>query len=483
MAAETPLGILARAVASRPTATALVAGDVRLSYAHYARAVIGLAAQLACVGRPVAILLRNGIEICIAGFAVQAAGGIAATLNPDYTPRELGQMLADADPALVIVHGDLVERVRAAGYTGRIMVVDDSWLAVQIAAGDGALPTPAPDALAVLQFTGGSTGRAKGVLLTNRAVAANVAQREAVLPTEFGHERIVCIMPLFHSFASAMCLCLAANAAGALHILPRYRPDWLLDCIEREAITRLPAGPTIYNGLLGFDGLRRERLASLRCAYSGSAPLAVETLVRWEAATGVPIYEGYGQSEAGPVLTYQGPAVGSKPGSVGPPLPGTTIEIVGGATGEIRARGPQIMASYLNDPAATAAALQDGWLYTGDIGHFDDDGHLFIDDRKKDMAIIGGYNVFPREIDEVLNAAPGVVEAAAVAVPDAYRGEIIHAFVCGPTLNLDAVRAHCVANLVRYKQPALIEVVAALPRTSVGKVDKPALRALAAVAT
>ena len=390
MVPDTPLGILARAVAARPHATALAAGDIRLSYADYARAVTGLAASLDCAGRPVALLLRNGIEICVAGFAVQAAGGIQAALNPDYTPRELGQMLADAAPALVITHDDLVPRVRDAGYTGPVVAVTDGWLAALIAAGTTALPDPDPQALAVLQFTGGSTGRAKGVLLTGGAVAANVAQREAVLPTAWGDEQIVCIMPLFHSFAAAMCLHLAANAAGTLHILPRYRPDWLVDCIAAERITRLPAGPTVFNSLLGFDGLDRARLASLRCAYSGSAPLPAATLARWEAATGVPIYEGYGQSEAGPVLTYQGPATGRRPGTVGPPLPGTDIEIVGGRVGEIRARGPQIMQGYLNDAAATAEALQDGWLMTGDIGHFDDAGNLVIDDRKKDMAIVGG---------------------------------------------------------------------------------------------
>ena len=507
---ETPHGILARAVAAQPDAVALVAGDRRLNYADYARAVTGLAARLNCRGRPVAILLRNGIEICIAGFAVQAAGGIAAALNPDYTARELGQMLADAAPAVLITHDDLVGRVREAGYGGHVLTChsgggrnpaafkaptaeyvtqlgsgprrNDSEsidLASLVAAGSTTLPTPDPDSLAVLQFTGGSTGRAKGVLLTHRAVAANVAQRERVLPTDWGDERIVCIMPLFHSFAAAMCLHLAANAAGTLHILTRYRPDWLVDCIAAERITRLPAGPTVFAGLLGYDGLARGPLASLRCAYSGSAPLPAATLNRWEAATGVPIYEGYGQSEAGPVLTYQGPATGRRPGTVGPPLPDTEIDIAGGDTGEIRARGPQIMTGYLNDPAATAAALRDGWLHTGDIGRFDEAGHLVIVDRTKDMAIVGGYNVYPREIDEVLVAAPGVVEAAVVAVPDAYRGEAIRAFVAGPAIDLEAVRAHCAANLVRYKQPAVIEIVEALPRTAVGKVDKPALRAMA----
>ncbi len=484
----TPLAILARAVALRAPATALVAGDAGLSYADYARAVTGLAAALAphaVAGKPVAILLRNGIEICVAGLAVQAAGGIAATLNPDYTPRELTPMLTAAAPPVVVCHDDLAARVREAGYAGPLVVVAGDWLAALVAKGALTLPTPDPGALAVLQFTGGSTGRAKGVLLTGGAVAANVAQREAVLPTLWGDERIVCIMPLFHSFAAAMCLHLSLNAGGTLHILPRFRPDWLVDCIAASGITRLPAGPTVFNALLGYDGLDRAALASLRCAYSGSAPLPAATLARWEAATGVPIFEGYGQSEAGPVLTYQGPATGRRPGTVGLPLPGTVIEIVDAAdgvtpatVGEIRARGPQLMQAYLDDAEATAAALRNGWLHTGDIGHFDEAGHLVIDDRKNDMALVGGYNVYPREIDEVLAACPGVVEAAAVAVPDAYRGEAIHAFVVGA--DAAAVHAYCAANLVRYKQPARIATIAALPRTAVGKVDKPALRALAA---
>jgi len=483
----TPLAILSRAVAARPAAVALVAGEARLTYGEYARAINALAAEFGPLdGRVVALLLRNGVEICVASLAVQAAGGIVAALNPDYTPRELAAMLADAAPVAVITHPDLVEKLGIARFGGRICVVDNGWIAALVAVGSIDLGGGDPAAASLLQFTGGSTGRAKGVVLTAGAIAANIAQREAVLPTVWGDERVACIMPLFHSFASAMCLHLTANAAGTLFILPRFRPDWLVDLIAAEGVTRLPAGPTVFNALLGYDGLDRARLASLRCAYSGSAPLAAATLTRWEAATGVPIYEGYGQSEAGPVLTYQGPATGRTPGSVGPPLPRTEIEIVDPGdgitrvtTGEIRARGPQIMTGYLNDPAATAEALRDGWLYTGDIGHFDADGHLFIDDRKKDMAIVGGYNVYPREIDEVLASCPGVVEAAAVAVPDAYRGEVLHAFVVGPADDA-AVRDHCAAHLVRYKQPAAISRLAALPRTSVGKVDKPALRVLAA---
>lgn len=496
---DTTCAVLDRAVATLPDAPALIAGDVTLRYAQYGRAVETFSARLAtdgAAGRTVVLLLRNSIAMAIALFAVHRAGGATAALNPDYTPRELAPMIADAAPAIVAVHADLVERIAGLLPPGAAVIVigqDAAFVDELLSAPRGPLPAlPASDALAVLQFTGGTTGRAKGVELSHRAVATNIAQREAVLPTIFGDERVLCMMPMFHSFAAAMCLHMAAYAGGTLVILPRYRPDWVVDAIEAHRITRLPAGPTVFNGLLGFDGLTKSRMASLRCCYSGSAPLARETLARWEARTGVPIYEGYGQSEAGPVLTYKGPATAQIPGSVGPALPLTELAIVDatnpdrcvppGQSGEIIARGPQIMRGYRGQPDATDAALRDGWLHTGDIGRIDAEGVLFIEDRKKDMAIVGGFNVYPREIDEHLMAHPAVAAAAAVGVPDAYRGEVIEAFVVaapGAHLTEAALATHCASGLVKYKHPARIHLVEALPLTPVGKVDKVALRSLA----
>jgi long-chain acyl-CoA synthetase len=496
---DTTCAVLDRAVARLPEAPALIAGEVTLTYAQYGQAVDAFAARLAAdggAGGTVVVLLRNSAAMAIALFAVHRAGGTTAALNPDYTPRELAPMIADAAPAILIVDTGLVERIAPLlpSNTAVIVIGQDGAVIDELLSAPGAAlpPPPDPDALAVLQFTGGTTGRAKGVELTHRAVAINIAQREAVLPTVFGDERVLCMMPMFHSFAAAMCLYLTAYAGGTLVILPRYRPDWVVDAIAAHAITRLPAGPTVFNGLLGFEGAVKARLASLRCCYSGSAALARETLARWEARTGVPIYEGYGQSEAGPVLTYQGPASGQIPGSVGPALPLTELAIVEandpgrrlppGRSGEIIARGPQIMRGYRGQPEATAAAVRDGWLHTGDLGRIEADGTLFIEDRKKDMAIVGGFNVYPREIDEHLMAHPAVAAAAAVGVPDSYRGEVIEAFVVaarGAAPTESALADHCATGLVRYKQPARIHLVDALPLTSVGKVDKVALRALA----
>ncbi len=481
---DTTVSILERAASTWPNAIALVCGDQRLTYAQYearVRTLAGKLVTLGVTGGRVAIAMRNSVDIAVAIFAVQAAGGTSVTLNPEYTSDELRPVLDQVRPILTIAHEDLHGLLHGVLPEGSIVAT-----VAALEASDVQQSFPSvikPESTAVLQFTGGTTGTPKGVILSHRAVATNVAQREAVLPTQPGDERVICMMPLYHSFAAAMCLHLTAYAGGTLHILPRYRPDWVIDCIEEHRITRLPAGPTVFNSLLAFDGLARERVSSLQCAYSGSAPLAQDTMNRWEAQTCVPIYEGYGQSEAGPVLTYHGPNMSLKQGSVGPPLPLTEIEIVGGDTiGEIRARGPQVMDGYFDRPDETAATLIDGWLYTGDIGRIDADGYLFIEDRKKDMAIVGGFNVYPREIDEVLMKLPAVREAGAVGVPDTYRGEVIWAYVVAENLDAETIEMHCAASLVKYKRPAVIKFMESLPRTNVGKIDKQALKAMACAA-
>ncbi len=495
----TVVHMLSDAATQSPDAVALVCGERSLTYAEYLRCVGGFASELVSLGARgsrVALVCGNSLEMAVAMFAAHAAGAQATPINPIYTARELTHIIRDAEPAVLLYDGEsaaTVEPLLAAlgvphsirlGEGGRLL---DGW---RDDPGAGLPePLPGPGDLATLQYTGGTTGLPKGVNITHGQMAVNVSQREAALPTRPGDENIVCVMPLFHVFAVAMCLHLACYCRGKLVIMPRYRPDWLLDVIRRERITRLPAGPTIFIGLMGFEGFAQADFSSLRTCYSGSAPLPEETMKRWYERTGTPILEGFGQTEAGPVLTYVREGTALEPGSSGPALPGTEIQIVDvengttvlpvGSIGEVRARGPQVMAGYRNRPQETAEALRDGWLYTGDMGELDPDGNLFIRDRKKDMAIVGGYNVYPREVDEVLHAHPGIAEAAAVGVPDPYRGEVIRAYVvrrAGAKLDAEDVLEHCRANLARYKVPAAVEFVDAIPRTTVGKVDKKALR-------
>jgi len=492
--------MLAEAVAEAPGREALVCGADRLTYAEYGRCVAGLARELQAAGargQRVAIVLGNSADIAVATFAVHAAGAQCVALNPGYTPHELAPVLEDAAPLIAVVEAggvaDDAALLTAAGVRTILRVGPrrlTEWRDQPDAPGLTADLLPDPDWPATLQFTGGTTGRSKGVELTHRAVSTNISQREALLPTRPGAERVLNVAPLYHVYAVAMGLHLAAYAKSTLVIMPRYRADDLLALLDAERITIFAGNPTLFIGLLAAPGFAgRARFADLRLCYSGSAALPEETLRRWEAATGVPICEGYGQTEAGPILTYN-PAEGlRKPGSVGVPVPLTEVEVVDIATGtqampvgepgQIRARGPQIMSGYRGLPAESATTLRDGWLWTGDVGVFDADGYLTIRDRLKEMIISAGFNVYPRELEEALHAHPAVLEAAVIGRPDAYRGEVAEAVVAlrdGAEATADELLAHLRARLARYKVPAALRFLPRLPRTAVGKIDKLALK-------
>ena len=471
---------------------AVVFGDTAWTYAQLRRIVRGLALHLGSAGGRIATLLPNSLLACAMPYAAAAAGAQFVPLNPLYTARELEYMLRDAAPRTLVVEDSLVERVqgilggtallRASG----LVALFPRWLGDQ----DAALALPDPDADGLLQYTGGSSGFPKGVILTHRALATNVAQRESLLPVARGRERVLCVMPLFHSYAMAMGLFLCGTSGSTLVVQPGYHPQRVLDAVQHDGITIFPGSPTIFTGLMQHEAFARTDWSRVHTCYSGSAALSRETLERWQAATGAPIYEGYGQTEAGPVLSFNPVRGPVKVGSVGIAVAGTELQVVdleqgtrvlpAGERGEIRARGPQLMSGYLNLPAETAEALRDGWLYTGDIGEFDADGYLYIRDRKKDLVIVGGYNVYPREVEEVLFTHADVAEAAVVGQPDAYRGEVLRAFVVlrpGRAFDEEALKAFCAGQLARYKVPARIEALEALPKTGVNKTDKKVLKA------
>ena len=449
-------------------------------------------------GERVATVLANSPDAAITIFAAQAAGAQLAPLNPDYSAYELRPILADAAPKVVICDDAAAKVVEpiALEIGARCICLGRGTELLGWRGERGAklrermldrLPTA--DDLSILQYTGGTTGRAKGVNLTHRAVSSNMVQREALLPTRPEAERVLAVTPLFHSYAMTMGLYLAASCRGTLILLPRYRPELVLATISAERVTRFCGSPTLFTGLMAHPDFGSTDFSSVALCYSGSAALPEETLRRWESGTHCGICEGYGQTEAGPILTFNPEEGPRKIGSVGIPLPDTEIEIVDidtgkhvlapGEKGEIRARGPQLMSGYRNLPRETAQALRDGWLYTGDIGELDSDGYLFIRDRKKDMVIVAGFNVYPREVEEVLAQHPGVAEAAVVGVPHAYRGEALRAFVVprlGFALTADVLAAHLGERLAKYKLPEEITLVRSLPKTSVGKVDKVLLR-------
>jgi long-chain acyl-CoA synthetase len=495
---DTVVAMLAAAAAESPQQEALVCDGERLSYSQYLRCVAWFArelVELGARGERIGLVLGNSADICVAMFAVHAAGAQAVPCNPLYTERELRAIFADAAPRAVIYSEDKHTLITALAGELKIphliCVGRERHLTTWRDARDIALPKPLPQPsdLATLQYTGGTTGRSKGVNLTHAAISANISQREAIVPVRPGIERLLCVMPLFHVYAVAMCLHNMVYARGTLVILPKYTPEAVLTTLASERITIFAGSPTLFIGLLGHAGFGESDFSGVKVSYSGSAALPEELLRRWEAATGAPVIEGYGQSEAGPVISFNPLQGKRKAGSVGVAVPGTQVEVVDlesgerplpvGEKGEIRVRGPQIMRDYRNLPAETAEALRGGWLYTGDIGEFDADGYLYIRDRKKEMAKVSGFNVFPREIEEVLYLHPGVQEAAVVAVPDSYRGEVVKAFVVArPGVNVESeeLLEHCRRNLARYKIPAVVTLAASLPKTAVGKLDKNALR-------
>lgn len=490
----TVVHMLADACARLPQKDALVCDAETLTYLEYTRCVAAFAHRLIGLGargERVAILLGNSNDAAIAIFAAHAASAQAVPLNPAYTVNELGPILADAACKVIVCDACVEPVVCAAGDKTPRIVVGSERLTRWRHEPNWQLPDPMPepDALATLQYTGGTTGKAKGVNLTHHAIATNITQREHVLRTRAENERVLAITPLFHVYAMSMCLHLAAFARSTLIILRQFRADLALAAIAKQRVTLLAGSPTIFHGLMADTAFDGTDFSSLALCTSGAAALPAEMLKRWEAATCCAICEGYGQTEAGPVVSFNPRQGLRKPGTVGLPLPWTEVEIVDletgtrqmsvGESGEIRVRGPQVMAGYRNNPDETALALRGGWLYTGDIGAIDHDGYLAIRDRKKDLVIVSGYNVYPREIEDVLYRHPSIAEVAVIGEADARKGERLCALIV--TRGDDVPRAgelfdYCAQHLVRYKIPSEFRFVRDLPKTAVGKIDRKALK-------
>ncbi len=344
--------------------------------------------------------------------------------------------------------------------------------------------------VAVLQYTGGTTGMPKGAMLTHWNLVANALQTRAwFLQAEEGEERTLAVLPFFHVYGMTVAMNLTVALGSAMILVPRFQIDEVLKLISKFRPTMFPGAPTIYVALNSHPHIKRYRISSIKECISGSAPLPVEVKRRFEELTGGRLVEGYGLSEASPV-THCNPLDGRDvPGSIGIPLPDTDAKIVDpesgeelgvGEVGELLVRGPQVMKGYWRRPEETAQALRGGWLHTGDIARMDERGYFYIVDRRKDVIIASGYNVYPREVEEVIHQHPKVAEAAVIGVPDPYRGETVKAFIVpkeGEELDEEELLAFLRERLARYKVPKLIEFRESLPKTAVGKVLKRELRA------
>ncbi len=477
-------------------------------------------------GTRVAIMLPNCPQAIIAYYAVLWVGAIVVLTNPLYVERELEHQWGDAEAEYLIILDHLfpkVEKVLGKTKMRRVIVTslkealpfplrylyplkaraNKLFTAVPYTEAvlnftkliDSHRPEPPPfaadpDAIAALQYTGGTTGVSKGVMLSHRNLVSNVVQLVAWFPTlRFGVERFVGILPFFHVFGMTVTMNLPLYSACTIIVVPRFEVNDLLKTLQKTKPTLFPGVPTIFVAIVNHPKIRSFDLSSIRYCITGSSPMPLEVLRKFEEFTGAIIVEGYGLTESSPV-THANPLEGTrKIGSIGLPLPDTDARIVDlemgiremgpGEPGELLVRGPQVMGSYWKMPQETHQALRDGWLYTGDIATRDEEGYFFIVDRKKDMIISGGYNIYPREIDEVLYEHPKVLDAVAVGIPDDYRGEIVKAFIVvkpRESLTEDEIVKFCRERLAAYKVPRAVEFREFLPKSLVGKVFRRELR-------
>jgi long-chain acyl-CoA synthetase len=340
--------------------------------------------------------------------------------------------------------------------------------------------------VALLQYTGGTTGLPKGAMLTHANLYANAIQT-AMWFTKMvdGGERILGVLPLFHVFAMTVVMNGGLSRGAELILLPRFRLDTVLEAIHKRRPTLFPGVPTMFAAINGHKQLEKYDLSSLKFCLSGGAPLPARVKREFESLTGCMLVEGYGLTESAPVVTVNPFFGANKEGSVGLPLPGTIIEITAvddpgrvlppGATGEICVRGPQVMAGYRNQPEETEAALAGGRLHTGDVGFMDAQGYTYITDRIKDLILVGGFNVYPRNVEEAILRHPAVAEVAVCGIPDAYRGETVKAFIVlrpGHSLTQGELRAFLQDKLAPFEMPRMVALRDSLPRTQLGKVDR-----------
>ncbi|UKD51827.1 AMP-binding protein [Amycolatopsis sp. FU40] len=434
-------------------------------------AAAALRARGVSAGDVVAVLLPNRVEFAVVLFAAWRLGATVTPVNPELTDGEASFQIADAQAKVVVGQGDsnlvtmrLEELATAAPDDGP--VADDD------------------HAVALLIYTSGTTGQPKGVVLDHgnvRAMTEMIVDALELGPADHS----LLILPLFHVNGIVVSVLAPLLAGGRSTITARFRADDFFDTVERVRPTYFSAVPAIYARLAGLPDTVRPDTSSLRLVVCGAAPMPAELIRRVEERFGVVVVEGYGLSEGTCASTLNPLAGPRKPGTVGRPLPGQEVALMdpqgrlADGPGEVVVRGPNVMRGYLNRPEATAAAIVDGWLHTGDVGRFDEDGYLVLVDRIKDMIIRGGENLYPKEIENALHAHPAVLEAAVVGAPHPVLGELPVATV---TLYPAAVVSeaelldHCRARLTRVKVPVRIDIVPALPRNPVGKIDKPALR-------
>ncbi len=472
-------------------------------------------------GDRVAVMLPNCPQAVIAYYGTLMAGGVVVMTNPLYMPRELEHQLEDAGAQIIVTLDQLLPRVRQVmprtllervivtgikdylpfpqnilyglklkkdGQAVKVSCDGEKLISfVQLLRSSSEDPVceevDAENDLALVQYTGGTTGMAKGVMLTHCNLIANTIQcRLWMYKAEKSRERYLAVLPFFHVFGLTTILQLGIYTGGTLILLPRFEIDRVLKTIHTKKPTVFPGAPTMYIAAINHPNIAKHDLSSIKICISGAAPLPRQVQETFEALSGGKLIEGYGLTEASPVTHANNIWEKRKHGSIGIPFPDTEARIVVpetledvpiGEIGELAVRGPQVMKGYWKRPVETEKVLRDGWLLTGDLGRMDEEGFCYIIDRRKDIIIAGGYNIYPREIEEVLYEHPDVEEASVVGVADPYRGETVKAYVVlrqGASAGEEDLMGWCKERLAPYKVPKLFDFRGELPKTMAGKV-------------
>ena len=504
--------------------------DRRFTYAEVGRLVERTARGLQDMGLKkgdrVGLFLPNTPYSVVFLFAILKAGGTCVNFNPLYVEHEIKHQIEDSGTEIMVTLDHVATYPKLARMLGqtrlkKIIVCamadilpfpknllyplvkraeiakfprDERHVAFRtLAANDGSPRPITVDPLkdvALLQYTGGTTGTPKGAMLTHGNIVANAEQCLRWFPgARLGHEKVMAVLPFFHVFALTVAETLAIAGGSEIILLPRFDLDQLLQAIDKKKPSMFPGVPTLYTAINHHKDIAKYDLSSIRYCLSGGAPLPLEVKTEFERLTGATVCEGYGLSETSPVATSN-PLTGiNKAGSIGLPMPQTIIEIVSledpdkpvpqGERGEVCVRGPQVMAGYWNNPEETAKVLQNGRLRTGDVGYIDEDGYIFLVDRIKDLIIAGGYNVYPRNVEEAIYHHPNVAECVVIGITDPYRGQTVKAFVVRrPDSELDeaTLKAFLKDKLSPIEMPKMIEFRDSLPKTQVGKLSKKALQ-------
>jgi long-chain acyl-CoA synthetase len=481
--------LLEHATADHPEHEAVRMDELVLTYAQLRDAAGRMSTLLGAhgvePGDRVGIMLPNVPAFPIAFYGALAAGAVVVPMNPLLKSREVGYYLSDSGAKVVLAWGSaLAEAAKGAADAGAEAIGIEAPDMTGLLDGHAAAPERshrADDDDAVILYTSGTTGRPKGAQLTHAGLVRNAQLTARTLLKNDPDDVMMGCLPLFHVFGLTCGLNATVAAAGTLTLLPRFDPAKALEIIQRDAVTIFEGVPTMYAAILHLPGADPAQAATLRVCVSGGASLPVEILRGFEEKFGCIILEGYGLSETSPVASFNHPDRVRKPGSIGTPIEGVQMRLIDddgntvldGEIGEIAIRGHNVMKGYWGKPEATAEAIRDGWFRTGDMARVDEDGYYYIVDRKKDLIIRGGYNVYPREIEEVLHEHPAVAEVAVIGLPHPELGEEVGAAVTlksGGTATPAELIAFAKERVAAYKYPRRLWLVDSLPKGPTGKI-------------